>query len=289
MKQAWIVALVVSLVSLVSLVPLAAAMPRAEALKQIESSMLVKGSIETNADGSVNSLVIDQPDKFPGGLVDFVQKQVKDWKFEPVMVDGKAMRARSPMSLRVVARKVDEDGYSITIRNANFDGEPPKEGESLSSKQLKPPRYPESVARSGASGTAYVAVKVGASGRVVDAVVEQVNLLTLGTAREMEGWRSALADAAVKAARSWTFIPPVVGELADDEFWTARVPVDFKMDDRRRFVYGKWEQYIPGPRQSIPWSEEDRPGFSPDSLASGGVYMMGQSKGPKLLTALDGT
>ena len=124
MKQTWIVALVVSLVSLV---PLAAAMPRAEALKQIESSMLVKGSIETNADGSVNSLVIDQPDKFPGGLVDFVQKQVKDWKFEPVMVDGKAMRARSPMSLRVVARKVDEDGYSITIRNANFDGEPPKE------------------------------------------------------------------------------------------------------------------------------------------------------------------
>ena len=285
MKQAWIVALVVSLVPLAA----AAAIPRAEVLKQVESSMLVKGTIEINADGSVNSLVIDQPDKFPGGLVDFVQKQVKDWKFEPVMIDGKARRARSPMSLRVVARKVDEDGYSIAIRNANFDGESPKEGESLSSKRLNPPRYPESVARSGASGTAYVVVKVDASGRVVDVVVEQVNLRTIGTAKEMDGWRSALADAAVKGARSWTFIPPVTGELADDESWSARVPVDFKMDDRHRFVYGKWELYIPGPRQSIPWSEEDRPGFSPDSLAEGGVYMMGQSKGPKLLTALDET
>ncbi len=284
MNKAWIVTL------LLSLLPLAAtAAPKAEVLKQVESSMLVKGTIDIDTDGSVNSLAIDQADKFPGGLVDFVQKQVKHWKFEPVVIEGKARLARAPVSLRVVARKLDDDNYSIAIRNANFDSEIPKEGESLSSKRLQPPRYPLSVARSGASGTAYVVVKVDASGRVTDAVVEQVNLRTIGTTKEMESWRGALADAAVKAARSWTFIPPVVGEAADDGFWSARVPVDFEMDVSRKFVYGKWELYIPGPRQSIPWSKEDRPGFSPDSLAEGGVYMIGQDKGPKLLTALDGT
>ena len=58
MKKTWIVALVVSLLPLVAI----AAIPRAEILRQVESSMLVKGTIETNADGSVNTLVIDQPD-----------------------------------------------------------------------------------------------------------------------------------------------------------------------------------------------------------------------------------
>ena len=284
MNKAWIVTFVLSLLPLA-----ASAAPKAEVLKQVESSMLVKGTIDIDTDGGVSSLAIDQADKFPGGLVGFVQKQVKDWKFEPVVIEGKARRARTPVSLRVVARKIDDDNYSIAIRNAHFDGELPKEGESLSSKRLKPPHYPLSVARSGATGTAYVVVKVDASGRVTDAIVEQVNLRTIGTTKEMESWRAAMADAAVAAARSWTFIPPVVGEAADDDFWSARVPVDFEMDIGRKFVYGKWEIYIPGPRQSIPWSKEDRPSFSPDSLAEGGVYMIGQDKGPKLLTVLDGT
>jgi hypothetical protein len=284
MKKTWIVA------ALFALLPvLATASTRGEILKQIESSLLVRGTIETNVDGSVNALVIDQPEKFPAGVVDFVQKQVAGWKFEPVLVDGQARRARSPMSLRIVARRMDDDAVSISIRNANFDGEPAKEGEALSSKRMNPPRYPEVVARSGASGTAYVVIRVGKDGRVIDALVEQVNLRTIGTAAQMNTWRSALADASVKRARTWTFIPPARGELADDGVWSARVPVDFKMDSRQSFAYGKWDLYFPGPRQTIPWAEEDRPGFSPDSLAEGGVYMIGESKGPKLLTTLDGT
>lgn len=284
MKKTWIVA------ALVTLLPMmATAATRSETLKQIESSLLVRGTIQTNVDGSVDALVIDQPEKFPPGVVDFVQKQVAGWRFEPVLVDGKAMRARSPMSLRIVAKRVDDDAISISIRNANFDGEPAKEGESLSAKRMYPPRYPELVARAGASGTAYVVVRVGKDGRVSDALVEQVNLRTVGTVAQMNAWRAALSDAVLKAARTWTFVPPTRGELADDGVWSARVPADFKMDSRQSFSYGKWELYVPGPRQTIPWSEEERPGFSPDSLAEGGVYMIGESKGPKLLTTLDGT
>lgn len=284
MKKAWILALVVSLLPL-----LAAAAPRAETLKQVESSMLVKGTIETNADGSVNTVTIDKQEKFPPGLVDFVQKQILAWKFEPVLVDGEAMRARSPMSARVVAREVGEGSYSIAIRNASFEGEEPVEGETLTSVRMTPPRYPKAVAMSGASGMVYLLVKVDGEGRVVDAIVEQVNLKTVGTSNEMTVWRKALANAALGAARQWTFKTPVKGEQASQEFWSARIPVAFYMNNNLNAVYGKWERYIPGPRQSAPWSEENRPGFSPDALADGGIYMVGQSKGPKLLTALDGT
>lgn len=284
MKKAWFLALVV----LFS--PLAAgAGSRAEALKQVESSMLVKGSIETDADGSVSNVTIDKAEKFPAGLVDYVRKQVMGWKFEPVLVDGKPMRARSLMSVRVVAKRAGEDSYSITVRNASFDGEAPAEGETLTSRTMRAPGYPPVVAAAGASGVVYVVVKVGANGRVADAIVEQVNLKTAGTDNEMARWRKSLADVALGAARRWTFNTPVKGEQARQESWSARVPVAFHMNSSLDTAYGKWEMYIPGPRQPVPWSAEDHPGFSPDALAEGGVYMIGRGGALRLLTELDGT
>lgn len=284
MQKAWIVALAVLLS------PLAAgAGSRAEALKRVESSMLVRGSIETNADGSVGGVTIDKAEKFPAGLVGYVRKEVMGWKFEPVVVDGKPMRARSLMSVRVVAKKVDEDSYSIAIRNASFDGEAPVEGETLTSRTMRAPGYPPTVAAAGASGVVYVVVKVGANGRVADAIVEQVNLKTAGTDKEMAKWRKSLAAVALGAARQWTFNTPQKGEQAHQDSWSARVPVAFHMNSSLDTAYGKWEAYIPGPRQSVPWSGEERPGFSPDALAEGGVYMLGQAKGLTLLTELDGT
>ncbi|MET1162266.1 MAG: protein tonB, partial [Pseudoxanthomonas sp.] len=155
MKFAWILAALL-------LCPVAAgAAKRAEILKQVESSMLVTGTIETRADGSVASTTIDKPEKLPAGVVDYVQQQAATWKFEPVIVNGKAHPARSPMSVRVVAKRLDDKKYSIGIRNANFGGTAPVEGETLTKIKLAPPSYPQNVAMSGASGVVYVVVKVG--------------------------------------------------------------------------------------------------------------------------------
>lgn len=283
MKFAWIVAALL-------LCPVAAdAAKRSEILKQVESSMLVTGTIETRADGTVSSTTIDKPEKLPAGMVDFVQKQAATWAFEPLVIDGKARPTRSPMSVRVVAKRLDDKNYSIGIRNANFGSTTASEGEALAGVKLTPPSYPQSVAMRGASGVVYVVVKVGKDGHVIDAIVEQVNLKTIGHESEMTAWRKSLSNAALQATRKWTFSTPTKGELADDEFWSARVPVAFYMDKRFDTAYGKWELYIPGVRQTIPWSDENRPGFSPDGLADGGVYMLGKNDGPKLLTPLDGT
>jgi len=283
MKFAWIVA------ALLLCPAMAGAAQRSEVLKQVESSMLVTGTIETRADGTVSSTLIDKPEKLPAGVVDFVQKEVAAWKFEPVVIDGKAHPARSPMSVRLIAKRLDDENYSIGIRNANFGGATPKEGETLTRIKLTPPSYPQSVIMSGASGVVYVVVKVGKDGHVIDAIVEQVNLKTIGHESEMASWRKSLSNATLQAARKWTFATPTKGELADDEFWSARVPVAFYTHKRFDTAYGKWEMYIPGIRQTIPWSDEDRPGFSPDGLADGGVYTLGNDDGPKLLTPLVGT
>lgn len=286
MKTKWMAAVLIAALPI-----LAGAATRSEIRKHVEYSMLVKGEIETNTEGDVSSVIVDRPEKFPPGLVDYVKQQVSGWKFEPVLVAGKPARARSSMSLLVVAKKHANEDVSIGIRNASFGRQEQKEGELLSVLSAKPPVYPEGMQAKGVSGTVYVLLKVGRDGTVQDAAVEKVNLRALAKEKVMESWRAALADAALKALKEWTFVVPTKGGLADDQSWSGWVPVNFELGNANNGQggYGKWKVYVPGPRQPIPWLSEDRPGFSSDSLADGGVHMLEQDSGPKLLTPLDGT
>lgn len=294
MKKAWIVAVVIA-----SLPVLAGAASRSEIRKQVEYSMLVKGEIETDAEGGVGSVTVDRPDEFPAGLVDYVKQQVSEWKFEPVLVAGAPVRARSSMSLLIVAKKLANEDVSIGIRNASFGSTTRKAGEILSVLSMQPPVYPGAMKGKGVAGTVYVLLKIGRDGAVQDAAVEKVNLRVLGKEHAMQSWRASLSDAALKAARGWTFVVPTKGDLADDRFWSGWVPVNFELvnaegepvDARGNTVaggYGKWKIYVRGPSQPIPWLAEGQPGFSPDSLEQGGVYMAGKDIGPKLLTPLGG-
>lgn len=293
MKKAWIVAFVIALVP-----SAAGAVTASEARRQLEHSLLVKGEIETDAQGNVSSVTVEKPDKFPPGLVDFVTQQASRWKFEPVLVEGKPMRARSVMSLLVVAKKLPNKQVSIGIRNASFGRQAPKQGEYVSPLDMKPPVYPRGLAAKGVSGTVYVLLKVGRDGSVQDAAVEKVNLRVLAKESVMQSWREALSEAALETLRTWRFSIPTTGQYADDQTWSVWAPVDFGLfneegkpvDANGNAVadsYGKWKTYVRGPSQPIRWLLEDRPGFSSDSLEEGGVYRAEDDKGPKLLTPLD--
>lgn len=293
MNKAWIVALVIA-----SMPSVAGAVTASEARRQLEHSLLVKGEIETDAQGEVSSVTVEKPEKFPPGLVDYVTQQASRWKFEPVLVDGKPMRARSAMSLLVVATKLPDKQVSIGIRNASFGRQMPRQGEYVSPLDMKAPVYPRGLAAKGVSGTVYVLLKIGRDGSVQDAAVEKVNLRVLAKEHVMESWRAALSESALETLRTWRFAIPASGRHADDQAWLVWAPVDFGLynDNGKRVdangnlttdSYGKWKTYVRGPSQPIRWLLEDRPGFSSDSLEGGGVYMAEDDKGPKLLTPLD--
>jgi len=283
MKSFWLVA------AALALAPLAAPAAGPGAVrKQIESSMLVTGEVQIDAQGQVEKISLDQPERLPAGIVKFVQGQVQDWTFEPVLVGGTAVPAMSRMSLRVIGKRLDKDSITIGIRHANFLGTEPGEGEAVSSIEMPPPRYPSSAARDGAQGSVYLMLRVGQQGTVEDVVVEQINLRIVGSEKQMENWRRQFADASLSAARRWTFAPPTAGELAGEPYWSLRVPVEYMMgSDAPTARYGQWHTYVPGPRQRAPWAGEESPGFSPDTLAGGSVYMAGRSKGLRLMTRLE--
>ena len=252
--------------------------------KQIEASMLVTGTIEVSPDGSVRTYAIDQADKLPDGILDFIQKNVDEWKFDPVLVQGKAVGVRNKMSLRVVAKQAADDEYTVRLQAASFDPLTVEAGHDVKSKSMPPPRYPEAAAMNGAAGTVYVVIKVGRDGSVADVVAEQVNLRMVAGPVEMQQWRTVLGKAAVQVARKWQFIPPVAGERADDPYWTVRVPVDFMLSNTAP-KYGQWQAYVPGPRQSYPWAEKEAAGDSLEALSEGGVHLVGNG-GLRLLTPL---
>jgi len=269
----------------------AGAMP-ASVKKQIESSLLVKGSVDIEPDGSVSAVAIEREEKLPPGVVKFVRDSGLQWRFEPVLRDGHAVQARSPMSLRVVAQKLDNGDYRISLRGASFERYDPQDPTRATSIKITPPKYPDRAARAGAGGSVYLLVKVGRDGNVEDAIAEQVNLRILAPEGEMRLLRDMFAKNAVAAAKGWTFRVPTEGDTATRSFWNVRVPVTYSLDSQaiesRDGDYGRWISYIPGPRQQAPWMPgKERAEFSPDTLADGGVYMA-DSSAPRLLTPLQG-
>ncbi|KAA8919769.1 protein tonB, partial [Xanthomonas sontii] len=165
--------------------------------KQIESSMLVSGTIDIEPSGTVSALALDQQERLPEGVVGFVRNSVMQWKFEPGMRDGKPVPARAPMTLRLVAKRLQGDDYQIEIRSADFTRYDPSDHSVVTAIQMKPPAYPQAAYSVGAAGSAYLVLKVGRDGRVADAVVEQVNLRVVASEQQMQQLREVLGKSAL--------------------------------------------------------------------------------------------
>lgn len=253
--------------------------------KQIESTLLATGTVDIEPDGSVSGYVLDRGSELPPVAFELLDKATRVWKFEPILIEGKPVRARTAMNIRLVAKRVgDGDGVEVRIASGNF-GKPDAEG-VISSVSLQPPKYPMDAARAGVRGTVYVLVRVGRDGSVEDAVAEQVNLKVIDTEAGMDRWRKTLGNAAMRASSEWKFSPPTRADEADAPFWIVRVPVDFMLASDKFPRYGQWDPYVPGPRQSAPWLGTIDTSLGADAVASGSIQPLGT--GPKLLTPIGG-
>lgn len=261
--------------------------------QQVESSMLLTGSMVVESDGRVSTWELDRPDDVMEPVRDLVGKAAAAWVFEPVVVDGETVRAKARMSLRVVATPVGGDSFQLTIRSGHFGDDAMSGAERrkaastdrVHSRRMSPPAYPADALAAGVGGTVYLVMRINREGRVEDVFAEQVNLRAVGSERDMERMRTLLARPALAAARRWTFSIPTTGDDADDEYWSLRVPVEYLLHDQKLAGYGEWQSYIPGPLHKAPWSARALgPGESPDAMIAGRVYQEGRQM--KLLTPL---
>jgi hypothetical protein len=259
--------------------------------KQAQASMLVTGSIVVAPDGSVKSYAVDHAEKLPPGVVELLGKNVPTWKFEPVCVDGKPVQATAPMSLRIGARRSDDHNYSAGIVGAQFGQDHELATDNISYKTREQPHYPGMAVENRVSGTVYLLLRVGRQGQVEDAATEQVNLGVYASDADMERFRNVLAKAALKASTQWTFNVPTTGKHVTDDYWVARVPVNFSLSQKGtpdpHDQYGQWQSYVPGPRQLVPWIEKGRlMAGDADATPAGSIAQLEQ--GLHLTTPLGG-
>jgi len=275
------------------------------ARKQIEGSMLVTGRVTITQAGTVGDWTIDRREDLPPAVLNVIDASAPGWRFEPILVDGKPAHGSARMGLRMVAERVDDERFRVSIRDGYFGREAARmTGEAdvrrdasadaaptdqVSSVRMSAPRYPDLALAAGVTGTVYLVLRIGPSGEVMDAVPEQVNLRVVGLEREMVRMREMLAKSALAAARRWQFHPPTSGEGAQEPFWLVRVPVDYRIHGvGQPEEYGRWEVYVPGPRMPVPWQMESLEGLdiAPDTLVAGEVHQVGM--GLRLLGPLDG-
>jgi hypothetical protein len=256
--------------------------------KMAEASMLVKGTVDINPDGSLRGYTIDRAETLAPPVIAVIEKNVPAWKFR--LTHASTTAVKETMTLRLVAKAVDDAHDSISIAAATF-GNPDPDDEHVRFKSRKAPHYPREAVEARVSGTVYLLARVGPNGRVQNVSAEQVNLRTLTDKPLMDRYRKDLANAAIAAAKDWTYEVPTKGEHVNDPYWYVRTPINFYVvgspsePNGTASKYGKWEVYIPGPKQDVPWIQ-DRSLLSdaPDAIPEGALQQLGS--GTRLSTSL---
>lgn len=249
--------LILLLLALVALPAPAAAQTRSGLMKQLEGSMLIKGRIDVAVDGTVTGFSIDDRDQVDPLALAHVMRHMPHWDVQPATVDGMPVASSTPFSLRLVARRIDDAQYGISIAGVSIRDDLPEEAR-LQANSMQPPRYPLDMLRAGATGIVYVVARVDASGRVVDTHVEQVNLTVLAQPKQANLIRKRLAATAARAAHAWTFHPPTTGPDAGRADYSLRVPVEFIIGAKAvGTTYGQWSVHVPGEWTPAPWTGRD--------------------------------
>lgn len=214
--------------------------------QQTELSMLVKGAIDIRADGSVDHYSIENSEKILPGIASLIGRQVPRWKFEQVLADGKATSTHTSVVWMIVAKPNVKGDYTIHIQSAGFSGAGGAAKSRISVRERKPPvLYPASALRMGMSGDVYLVLKIGPDGKVIDAIVQKVNLTASANDTQMAKARKAFGETALEAVRNWTFNVPTQGKHANQPYWSGMLPIVYSFDPSDSVQhYGEWRPFL---------------------------------------------
>ncbi|HEY2396664.1 MAG TPA: hypothetical protein VGH81_11900 [Rudaea sp.] len=212
--------------------------------------MSADGEIQIAPDGSVSDYRLRS--QLVPAVADLVDHDVRRWTFEPVIVDGVAVVAKTTMHLGLKAEPVEgKNSYRMRITQVHF-GEPQRNG------KMRPPRYPIEAVQAHLGAKVLLAVRLDENGQVLDAQAYQTSLDARPRSdSDAEHWRRVFEQASIAAAKSWRYdmTETVNGKRIGTN---AIVPVVFTVRDVGAPApsAGRWKAYLPGPAHPAPWMNE---------------------------------
>lgn len=232
-----------------------------------------EGSLTIGADGRVLDVELTSKASLGTGVLEGYEERVRSWRFEPVIEDGRPVKAKGLMQLSLVARREKgDDMATFAIRGVQFLDPP---GAATEGPHLAPPSYPTNALKAGAGAEVMLLLKLDAQGRVQSAATEHLALLGVATRQAHQANLAAqFRRSAEKIAMDWTIPGQPEGQVV-------RVPVRYTTD---RWAAG----WAPTSMQVVElpeWAVLELASAQATDLSAGGVATAEQFK---LLTPLDG-
>lgn len=214
--------------------------------------MSAEGEVRIGVDGKVTDVRITS--QLSPQIAVLVEKAVRGWAFEPIVVDGSAVAAKTAVHLALTAEPTAaKDQYRLRVTNVRF-GDPKRDG-----LKFKAPHYPLEAVHVRLGARVMLALKLDESGNVVDAKPYQTSLdERANSEHEAEQWRRLFEAASVTAARSWHYdlSETINGKPVGT---SALVPIVFFVKDAGAPpppAAGRWKAYLPGPVHDVPWLDK---------------------------------
>lgn len=210
-------------------------------------NLSANGAIQIGLDGHVSDYRVEG-DLSPA-VAALVQRAVMGWQFEPILVDGKPVVAKTAMRLDLHAEPVagKDDEFSVSIQRISF-GNPVRRGIG------KAPRYPEAAARARLGAYVTLAARLDENGRIAEVYPYQTSLdAHADSEKQAEKWRRQFEKAAIKAAKTWQYdLTEMVGGRPIGGY--ASIPVHFFMSNTRSPDNNDWHGFEAGPIHPAPWT-----------------------------------
>lgn len=243
----------------------------------------IDGRIEIDGTGAVSSYTVTTP--VTAALAARLQEMVQRFRFEPVVVDGRVVRAVAPIRLALVGTPRDDGTVQVAIEHVSFprDRNPWGREDDADSAIVEAravrrpaPKYPEASLRAGVTGRVLVAVRFDEAGNVVDAAVRQSALFNLkGRPAQLAPYVADLEQASLRAIRRWKFdIALAPGAVPDAQNLSGLIPVIYTLDGAPPPKQGQWTWETRTAGRPVPWLApavaEHLPGVS--DVGDGGTF-----------------
>ncbi|MGL4243121.1 MAG: hypothetical protein ACRCTI_18560 [Beijerinckiaceae bacterium] len=173
------------------------AAPASPEVRRFEAT--TTGTLTVEPDGSVSA--VDLPPALEAPFRDAYLEAIRRWRFEPIVRDGRAVRAEGHMSLGLYLEAEGTERLRAGFERVSFIN-PPSEDPPTKRITLRI-EYPAALLRSGIGGEVEVVVERDDEGRVLRAAARRGALYTADTkpTAAMRRAMGQLARAAVDAAR----------------------------------------------------------------------------------------
>ena len=215
--------------------------------------MTAEGEVQIAPDGHVSDYRLNS--KLTASIADVIDRNVRGWRFEPIVIDGRSVTAKTAMHLSLKAEPADSkaDAYMLRVSAVRF-------GEMKPKAHFKPPQYPASAVRAHVGGKVILAVHLDETGKVIDVQPYQTSLdARARNENEAEHYRRILEKASVEAAREWQYD---LSERIDGKAvgMAAMIPVDYSLCNMpcSKPQSGTWRALIPGPVHPASWMHKEQ-------------------------------